>query len=345
MPGNPFATPTSTDELWRNILYDMGAPSVPIPITLKDILAAFDTGIVSQSAATYGNASDGTVNFDGTTARLGLTPSSGVYTLNRDIYLANNSIVAAGATLECAGFRVFCNGNLIINGTIRTLANNAVTSTPGALLSYSGTISNTTVGTVGGAASTTTTGGAGTNGAANGLGGAGGTGGTESGGAGTPGAGGTVTAPLATVQGLNNIANALAFRVLGTTAYAIPVGGSGGGGGAGDGTNSSGAGGGGGGLLGLYCATVSGTGTVAARGGNGGAASATGNAGGGGGGGGGCIVCICGQISPTPPTITAGVTTIGGVTFTVAGGTGGAGNGTGAAGAAGSAGTMVLLSE
>jgi hypothetical protein len=347
MPGRPFVTPVLLDELWKNILSDLGQPPGPKgqPTTMREILIALNLGLNNGSAAAYGSAVDGKQTFDGTTTILGLAPSSSIYTLTRDIYLAEGSVIGASAIIECAGFRIFCNGNLTINGVIRTTANAAVTSTPGALLAYSGTISNTTVGTAGGAASTTTTGGNGTNATPNALGGVGGTGGTEGGGAGTPGTGGTITAPAATVQNLQNVVNAVQVRVTGTTALALCIGGSGGGGGAGDGTNSSGAGGGGGGIVGVYANTISGTGSITAIGGVGGAASNTGNSGGGGGGGGGCIVLVSMSVTTTPPTITAGVTTVNGVTLSVAGGAGGAGHGTGAAGAAGAAGTMVLLSN
>jgi hypothetical protein len=349
MPGRPFATPVTDRELWANLLSDLGVNPIlgtaGSPTTWREILLLLGQGLNNASSASFGNGADGKVTFDGTTTVLGLAPSSSIYTLTRDIYLTDGSSVSAGAVIETAGFRIFCIGNLLVNGTIRTTANAAVTSTIGALLSYSGTISNTTVGTAGGASSTTTTGGAGVAASTNALGGVGGTGGTEGGGAGTPGVGGAVTAPVATVQNLNALAGAQMVRVVGTTALALCMGGSGGGGGAGDGTNASGAGGGGAGIVAIYANTISGTGTISAIGGAGGAASSTGNSGGGGGGGGGCIILVAMSVTTVPPTITAGVTKVNGVTLSVAGGAGGAGHGTGAAGAAGAAGTMVLLSN
>lgn len=343
----PFANPVMLDELWKNLLYDLGLV-IPGnsggPIEMRGILKSLDQGLSGLGLGTYGTGSDGKVTFDGTSTVLGLAPSTGVYTLTRDIYLADQSTIAAAATIETAGFRIFCAGHLYINGTIDSSGNAAAANVAGALLAYTGTISNTTVGSAGHAGGTGA-GTAGTAAATNALGGAGGAGGNNASVPNLGGAGGAVTAPAATVQNLNSLQNALAVRVIGTTALALCLGGAGGGSGGGDGTNNSGGGGGGGGIVALYAQTISGSGTVSAKGGAGGAANATGTPSGGGGGGGGAIIFVSRSVSATPTFGVPGVTTISGVTFTVAGGAAGAaGAGGGTPGVAGSAGNLIALS-
>lgn len=345
----PYANPVTEAELWKNILYDLGL-AIPGakggPIETRFILMLLDQGLQGISWGEYGNGSDGVCNFiaTGTTTVAGATLSGGVYTLTRDIYLADQSIIASGATLKCSGFRIFVAGHLYHNGNINDDGNAAVTTVAGAALSWSGTISNTTVGEAGHAGGTGA-GGAGTAAGTNALGGAGGAGGSNASIPNAGGAGGAVTAPTAATQNLNTLTNAISVRVVGTTAMALCLGGAGGGSGGGDGTNNSGAGGGGGGIVALFAQTISGTGTVSARGGAGAAANATGTPSGGGGGGGGAIIFGSRSVTNVPPTVTAGVCTIGGVTFTVAGGAAGAaGAGGGTAGVAGSAGNMTLLS-
>lgn len=340
----PFSNPVTLGELWKNILYDLGLV-VPGPkggpVDMRSILKLLDQGLLGVGAGSYGAGSDGVLNFisTGSTTLAGATLSSGTYTMTRDIYLADQSIIAAGSTIKTSGFRIFCTGHLYINGTIDSSGNAAVANAAGAALSYSGTISNTTVGEAG-AAGGTGAGSAGTAAGTNSIGGAGGAGGASTDAA---GAGGAVTAPVATVQNLQTLFNAIAVRVIGTTAFALLLGGAGGGAGGGDTTNNSGGGGGGGGIVAVYAQTISGTGTISANGGAGGAANATGNSAGGGGGGGGAIILVSRSITNVLPTITAGVTTINGVTLSVAGGAGGAKTGTGGVGVAGSAGTMTLL--
>jgi len=339
MPVPPalFGTPVTLDELWQNILADLGHAGRPS--TLGQIMKDLDNALFNRGTAAYGNASDGVQTFNGTSTVLGLVPSSSVYTLTRDIWLATGSVINSGVTIKTAGFRIFCQGNLVNNGTIQSNGNAAAANVAGAALAYTGTISATTVGTAGGAGGTGA-GAAGTNGAANGLGGAGGVGGASA----VPnagGAGGTVTAPAATVLLPYTIALAAQARLLSGTAYVVPVAGSGGGAGGGDGTNNSGAGGGGGGIVVVVAQTISGTGTISANGGAGGAANATGNSAGGAGGGGGLVIVISASVVSNAQSGTTAA--LAGQTITAAGGAGGAGTGTGAVGGAGAAGTVILL--
>src|SRR5437660_9368151 len=72
--------------------------------------AALDVGM-------FGDGSDGTVTFDGTSTVLGLVPSSNTYTLNRSIFCSGITI-NSGVTIKTAGYKVFCTGALLNNGTI-----------------------------------------------------------------------------------------------------------------------------------------------------------------------------------------------------------------------------------
>jgi hypothetical protein len=307
------------------------------------ILLGLDNGLFAKNLGIYGNGSDGVCNFisTGSATVAGATLSGGVYTMTRDIYLASGSIIQPGSTIKTAGFRIFDQGNLVNNGIIQSNGNASVANAAGAALSYSGTVSNTTVGEAG-AAGGTGAGSAGTAAGTNSLGGAGGAGGSNASIPNAGGAGGAVTAPSATVEGPYTLDLASKVRVLGTTAFALCLGGAGGGAGGGDSTNNSGGGGGGGGIVVVVAQTISGTGTIEALGGNGGAANATGTPSGGGGGGGGCVIVISSSVQP--PAVTGGAASLPGQTVSVAGGAAGAaGAGGGTAGTAGSAGTTILL--
>lgn len=350
MPGLPFATPTTLEEHWANILHDLGAPpytsTTPDRTTMHGILLALDNGMYQTGAQQFGNGIDGKQTFDGTATitlwnTTTLAPSTKVYTLTQDLWLGDGSSLSAGATIITAGFRIFCQGEFTNNGTIESNGNAASANTAGAALSYSGTLGATTVGTAGGAGSTGASNG-GTNGAANGLGGAGGVGGAST----VPhagGAGGTVTAPVAAVQLPFASPLATMGRLQSTTAFASIIGGSGGGGGGGDGTNLSGGGGGGGGVVVVVAQRIAGTGVIEALGGAGGNANATGNSAGGAGGGGGVVIVVSRSVQPVAvlssgPSLPAGTNTV-----SVLGGAGGTFTGTGTVGGAGVAGTAILI--
>lgn len=347
MPNLPFNPPVTDEELWANILHDLGAVpySTQQNITMHDILLRLNYGVYQTGLDTYGNGNDGVCTFisAGSTTVAGATLSSGTYTMTRDIWLASGSTINASVIIATAGFRIFCQGELINNGTIQSNGNAASANTAGAALAYTGTLSATTVGTAGGAGVTATTGNNGTNTTVS-LGGVGGAGGLEGGGSGTAGVGGTVGAPAATVQLPYSMPLAITGKGLAATAFQVLTAGTGGGAGAGDGTNLSGGGGGGGGIVVVCAQRLGGTGTISANGGAGGAANATGNSGGGGGGGGGIVIVVSRAVQPV--AVNSSGPLISGQTITAAGGAGGAGNGTGAAGnsvTAAAAGTVILL--
>lgn len=343
MPGFPFSTPTTDYEHWANILHDLGAPPAATQIndTMHAILLQLDNGMFQNGLQSFGDGSDGAQVFDGTTTILGLAPATSVYTLTRDIWLADQSSIKAGVTIKTAGFRIFCQGELVNNGTIQSNGNAAAANTAGAVLTYSGTLSGGAVGTAGGAG----TSGAGATGVANainGLGGAGGAGGNNASIPNLGGAGGTVTGPTAVMELPRSAPLATVGKLINTTAFLAMGAGGGGGSGGGDGTNLSGGGGGGGGIVLVAAQRLAGTGNIQALGGAGGAAAAAGTPSGGGGGGGGLVIVVARTVQP--PAVTGGAAAIPNQTVSVAGGAAGAaGAGGGVAGTVGASGTTILL--
>ena len=289
----------------------------------------------------YGSGADGSQTFDGSSVVLGITPSGSAYTLARDIFLASSTI-NNGVSIITNGFRIFCNGTLTNNGTIKWNGNNGgnggagVTGTGGAALTSSGGIIQT-ASTAGGNGNNA----GGSSGTSAGtqptLGGAGGNGGNSFGSGGT---GATVVATPAAVSPpyytpLAVFGQGLTYPNISSTGSFIPFyAGLGGGGGSGDNaTNRGGGGGGGGGIVIVASYLFAGTGTLQATGGNGGNGT-TGNAAGGGGGGGGCIIAISQSASSG---------SISGQTFSLAGGNAGSSFGSGGAASAGSTGSKIVL--
>jgi hypothetical protein len=273
----------------------------------------------------YGDGSDGSQTFDGSTTILGLVPSGSAYTLNRDLVLASSTI-NNGVSIITNGYRIFCNGTLTNNGTIQWDGANGTTGGNGGAAQVAGSVAN---GTSGGNGATGTGGGGGPQGS-NAIGGAGGNGGA---GASPGGSGGTIAAPNAAFGSYR------IFSVLTTGSFidaADPLfPGAGGGGGGGDATNKGGGGGAGGGFI-LICAYLfAGTGSIHANGGNAGNGAVGGtNCGGGGGGGGGVIFIVSASAS-------AGAIT--GQTISVAGGTHGTATGTGVNGTDGAVGLKIVV--
>lgn len=273
---------------------------------------------VQNYGGVFGDGSDGSATFDGTTTVIGLVPASNVYTMVRDIFCTSITI-NSGVTLKTGGYRIFCAGTVTNNGTIG-IGGNAGGATGTAGGSGPG---GTLGGGKAGGAGATGNGSAGTNAATSPGCGAGGAGGGS--GANTGGGGGTS----------GNSANTFFYRTqpggvsfISAGALSAYQGAAGGGGGAGDGTNSGGGGGGGGPNIMIAAYTVNnGSGSILANGGAGGTPTA-GNTGGGGGGGGGVIIVY------TLSAWTAGTTN-------VAGGAAGGHAGTGVSGNAGNNGTVL----
>jgi hypothetical protein len=287
-----------------------------VQAALNELQADIDTRISSTTINTgiFGSGSDGALSI-----------SSGTTTISRDMYYS--SITLSGtAQLDPSGYRVYCSGTVSIgSGTV--LGIQATNGTVGG--SGGGSVSAGTVGgsgSFGGSGGSTT--GTASNAATNSLGGTGGTGGTGTSGAGS--AAGAATPPSTNAGGTQALNAFWGAMRMSTPTNSFFVGGTGGGGGGGDGT--SGAGAGAGAPIVWVCArTITGSGTIRAKGGNG-ANAAAGNRGGGGGGGGGVIVVV----SNNDTTTTS-------LTFDVSGGSGGSGFGTGTAGTAGSSGNIYRI--
>jgi len=286
---------------------------------------------MASNVGIFGDASDGSVTFDGTTTILGMIPVADVYTLTRDFFFSSSTI-DAGVSIITNGYRLYFRGVLTNNGTIHWNGNTAASATAGASISNSAgsfnTVTTSTVapGTAGGNG-TTTAGSAAPNQSSASQGSAGGAGGLGASGAG--GAAGTLGNPRAIPRGYP-FSTGIGVN---TGSLQAIQGGSGGGGGGGDGANSGGGGGGGGGVVIVMAEKFAGTGSIQARGGNG-FTPVAGNCGGGGGGGGGAVMV-------TSRSIQSGA--IAGQTIDANGGTRGLGVGTGANGNDGTNGIVYMI--
>lgn len=145
-----------------------------------------DLQVGSLVPGMFGDGTDGIVNFDGSTV-LGLTPSGGIYTLNRPIFCSDMT-VASGKVVNTAGYKIFCSRTLTNNGVIQNVGNPASSGGATGAAGSGGTavatadVGGDVAGGAGGAGGTTTgspgNAPAGLYNAAGGAGGAGGTGGT-----------------------------------------------------------------------------------------------------------------------------------------------------------------------
>lgn len=279
---------------------------------------AYNAGTILDNTGrmVFGDGSDGTLTFDGSSTVLGITPvSSGgrfSYTLTRDI-TAENITVNSTVDLLPNGFRIYVRNKLTVqsNATISMNGGSASGLTGGTGYTNQGSLY---VNSVAGAAGKTQNGAAQAGSAASAgpantlLATSGGNGGAVTGGA--AGAGGTST--LMVVTGLSgtdytylfkNLFTALTGKVI-VNVYNPVSGGAGGGGGAISGsTGVSGGGGAGGGAVLVAAYEFDNSGTISANGGSGG--NATGDPAGGGGGGAGGWVNVVTRFLTKQGTITA----------------------------------------
>lgn len=268
--------------------------------------------------ALFGDGSDGALSFDGSTAVLGITPSSSIYTLDKNVHATTISF-GNGVEVKTNGFMMMSTGLASVPGGAAakvTSNGNAGSGTTGGASRAAGYLPASVAGGNGGASSY----GLPTNGANSGRapgtdsalfkGGDGGSSGFGSPGDGGHSVGGTITlaGSSADVHEAFSAMHPLLAFTNGFTA------GSGGGGGRGGFSGAGGAGGASGGYNAIAFRTWSGNLTLEAKGGAG-ANGATGHDGGGGGGGGGGVVAFATE-SLTAPTIS------------VAGGAPGTGGGT-----------------
>lgn len=269
-----------------------------------------------------GSGYDGEADFDGTSPVLGIAPSSGVYTLTRDVTFTRMH-VRSSATIRPAGFKIFARELHLWGGAIIHADGNDGTDAPGGATKAGGgapvllesaaiILGGAESGGSGGQGGETASeagdagnagdsilvglggdGAAGIAGAAVGGGGAGG----------AAGAGGTVSGTEAVSISIDNLTRLMRGASL---INGGAGGGGGGGGGATAGGNDGGGGGGGGAGGGVVMLAIgklflhSWTGRISANGGQGGDGFAGtgggGNAGQGGGGGGGVVHVLYSEI-------------------------------------------------
>lgn len=261
----------------------------------------------------FGDASDGVIDFDGTTTRLGLVPSSGIYTMTRDLYLADLSKVSGTAQLRDAGYRIFCAGEFTIEAGAKVQCNGlAPVGNLAGVAGPGGLFGGGTNGGAGGSFSNAP-GGVAANPASQSLGGTGGSCGTPNNGATQPT--GAASPPTAIQGGFpRNMLQGVQMTTVGSSnTYQGGTGGRAGGGstGAGAAGSGGGAGGGGGGNVCIIALILTNLGAIEAKGGAGANATntlggGTTGAGGGGGGGGGGVVVVCGEGSTTGTVVVTG---------------------------------------
>lgn len=290
--------------------------------------ASVDISVAGNShLPIYGDGSNGSVDFDGSTTILGLVPAASVYTMDKDIFCININ-VQSGVTLNTNGYRIFGTGTLTNAGTIHNNGNPGVGFVAGTATSSGNSLGSGAAGGTGGNAGN---GAAGSNSTTSG-GGAGAAGGNSGAGQ-SAGAAGTVTAPGAQYGGSQIFKGFYPTRITGLlfsgSGNAYANGGAGGSGGGGQQANSGGGGGSGGGSLLIASYAIVNTGTISANGGDGGNGGGV-NSGGGGGGGGGIVYLIYHSKTNTGD-------------ITAAGGVGGALQGTGSNGSDGSPGNVLEM--
>lgn len=191
---NAFTAATNNYSAYFGGKVGIGDSSPASPLTVNGVVESktggfkFPDGTTQTTAATGGGASfpyggdgsDGALTFDGSSVVAGLTPSSSIYTLTRDLY-ATTLVVNSGVTLT-GQYRIFASTSITVDGTIHV---NGITGAAG------GAASGVTGGTASGATSAMSAGSLSLN-STNGLNGiAGQNGGTTTGTSGANGTNGT----------------------------------------------------------------------------------------------------------------------------------------------------------
>lgn len=88
---------------------------------------------LDASSAIYGDGIDGSVNFNGSSTVLSITPSSSVYQLTRDIY-CYNMLVGANVRVQPNGYRIFVENILqLADGAVIGWQVNTGWSSPGSI--------------------------------------------------------------------------------------------------------------------------------------------------------------------------------------------------------------------
>ncbi|MDE2104917.1 MAG: hypothetical protein KGL39_47205, partial [Patescibacteria group bacterium] len=110
-----FFTPNGTYAIGSG---PTGSPTFTVtPAGVMNCTGATVNGSPIANEDVYGDGSDGTVTFDGSTSVTGFSLSGGVYTQTRDVYFADMT-VNSGVTVKTASYNVYANGSVSISGTI-----------------------------------------------------------------------------------------------------------------------------------------------------------------------------------------------------------------------------------
>jgi hypothetical protein len=337
-----------------------GATADKVDLTVAQVLAMLGVGF-----GNFGNAIDGNVTFDGSTAVTGYTLAAGNYTAQRTCSFGNVTVSSGVTVFQHSVAGPFIRGTGTGPGKISWSGNAASGQTAGAAPTAVGPLIIGTLGGAGGAANSvggnggssvtapqtfsTTAASGGTGGAVPGAATAGGTGHGGGGGASlaSGGNGGPITS-VSSTHGWWDTKDAIATGILPGSAgtpqkMTGPTGGGGGAGGGGTGVGGGGGGAGSWGVIWVFHFDATTPLVLENKGGNGASgAPASGTnqtgSGGGGGGGGGIIGLFTADQSP-PYTSSSAATICAGGTH----GNGGAGTGTGAAGSNGADGGAGLV--
>lgn len=94
----------------------------------KGRATAASNGIVGVGEVTYADGFDGPVDLDGVNTYASIMSLAGsTYTLLRTIFVTSFEI-DNGITLNTAGYAIYCNGTMIVNGTVGSVGNTATAS-------------------------------------------------------------------------------------------------------------------------------------------------------------------------------------------------------------------------
>jgi len=101
----------------RNNRFGVGKSYFDSSSSLEDETLALINNL-DVANALFGSAADGNVILDGTSSALGMSPSSNVYTMHRDMFFYNLTI-NSGVHLKTSGYRVFVRNTLTLNNNSR----------------------------------------------------------------------------------------------------------------------------------------------------------------------------------------------------------------------------------
>lgn len=114
----------------RNNRFGVGKSYFDSSSSLEDETLALINNL-DVANALFGSAADGNVELDGSSSALGMSPSSNIYTMNRDIFCYNLTI-NSGVHLKTAGYRLFVRNTLTLSSNSR-VGYTAGFTTPGSI--------------------------------------------------------------------------------------------------------------------------------------------------------------------------------------------------------------------